>query len=184
VVLSEGGHRTLLIDADFRRPSLHRIFGRSRNVGFSNLILQNVAENEAILPVDKVRNLWLLTSGPIPPHPSELLGSGRVKELMAHMRSVFTYVILDSPPINAVTDATILAAAGNGTILVVEQGVTTFPALKHAKQSLDRVGAHTIGVVMNKVRASAGSYAYEYGNYGSASEFPRRAMDETVSSAG
>ena len=89
---------------------------------------------------------------------------------MARLRSDFTYVILDTPPVNAVTDASILAAAANGTILVVEQGSTTFPALAHAKQLLDRVGAHTIGVVMNKVRASAGSYSYEYGYYGTRSD--------------
>jgi len=89
---------------------------------------------------------------------------------MARLRSAFTYVILDTPPVNAVTDAAIPAAAANGTILVVEQGRTTFPALRHAKQSLDLVGAHTIGVVMNKVRASAGSYSYEYGNYGTPSD--------------
>lgn len=166
IVLAEAGHKTLLIDADFRRPSLHKFFGRIRNVGLSNLILQDVAENEAITAVEKVPNLWLVTSGSIPPNPSELLGSGRFKELMARLRSAFTYVILDTPPVNAVTDAAILAAAANGTILVVEQGVTTFPALGHAKQLLDRVGAHTIGVVMNKVRASGGSYSYEYGNYG------------------
>ncbi|MHB8589523.1 MAG: tyrosine-protein kinase domain-containing protein [Candidatus Dormibacteraceae bacterium] len=166
IVLAEAGHKTLLIDADFRRPSLHKIFGRIRNIGLSNLILQDVAENEAITAVEKAPNLWLVTSGPLPPNPSELLGSGRVRELMARLRNSFTYVILDTPPVNAVTDAAILAAAANGTILVVEQGRTTFPALGHAKQLLDRVGAHTIGVVMNKVRASAGSYSYEYGNYG------------------
>jgi len=169
-VLAGAGHKTLLIDADFRRPSLHKIFARIRNVGLSNLILQDVAENDAITSVETVPNLWLVTSGPTPPNPSELLGSGRIRELMARLRSAFTYVIIDTPPINAVTDAAILAAAANGTILVVEQGVTSFPALEHAKQLLDRVGAHTIGVVMNKVRASAGSYAYEYGNYGTPSD--------------
>jgi receptor protein-tyrosine kinase len=170
VVLADAGHKTVLIDADFRRPSQHKIFGRIRNVGFSNLILQDVAESEAIIAVDKVPNLWLITSGPIPPNPSELLGSGRVKELIARLSGTFTYVIFDTPPVNAVTDAAILAAGANGTILVVEQGRTTFPALRHAKQLLDRVGAPTIGVVMNKVRASAGSYSYEYGHYGTPAE--------------
>jgi capsular exopolysaccharide synthesis family protein len=170
VVLAGAGHNTLLIDADFRRPSQHKIFGRVRNVGLSNLILQDVADNEAITAVENVPNLWLVTSGPIPPNPSELLGSGRIKELMARLRSGFTYVILDTPPVNAVTDAAILASSANGTILVVEQGRTTFPALGHAKQLLDRVGAHTIGVVMNKVRASSGSYSYEYGYYGTPSK--------------
>jgi receptor protein-tyrosine kinase len=84
---------------------------------------------------------------------------------MARLRNAFTYVIIDTPPVNAVTDAAILASVANGTILVVEQGRTTFPALGHAKQLLDRVGARTIGVVMNKVRASGGSYSYGYGYY-------------------
>jgi capsular exopolysaccharide synthesis family protein len=166
IVLAEAGHRTLLIDADFRRPSQHRIFGRVRNVGLSNLIVQDVGEAEAILAVDGVPNLWLLTSGPTPPNPSELLGSGRMRELLAGLKEHFVYMVVDTPPVNAVTDASILAATANGTVLVVEQGRTTYPALKHAKQMLDRVGARTLGAVMNKVRASNGSYAYAYGYYG------------------
>jgi receptor protein-tyrosine kinase len=169
VVLAGAGYKTLLIDADFRRPSQHKIFGRLRNVGLSNLILQDVPEDEAIVTVEQVPNLWLATSGPIPPNPSELLGSGRIRELMARLRGAFTYVIFDTPPVNAVTDAAILASVANGTILVVEQGRTTFPALEHANKLLDRVRARTIGVVMNKVRARAGSYQYEYGYYGSPS---------------
>jgi capsular exopolysaccharide synthesis family protein len=165
IVLAEAGHKTLLIDADFRRPSQHVIFGRIRNVGLSNLIVQDVPENEAITAVDAIPNLWLLTSGPTPPNPSELLGSGRMRELMAKLRGYFTYVVVDTPPVNAVTDASILAAAASGTILVVEQGKTTFPALKHARAMLDRVGARTLGAVMNKVHSSAGSYAYAYGYY-------------------
>jgi capsular exopolysaccharide synthesis family protein len=169
IVLAEAGHKTLLIDADFRRPSQHRIFGRIRNVGLSNLIVQDVPETEAITAVEAVPNLWLLTSGPTPPNPSELLGSGRMRELMAKLRGYFTYVVVDTPPVNAVTDASILAAAASGTVLVVEQGRTTFPALKHAKAMLDRVGAHTLGAVMNKVHTSAGSYAYAYGYYAASS---------------
>lgn len=170
VALAHAGHNTLLVDADFRRPSQHKIFSRIRNVGLSNLILQDVPENEAITVVDAMPNLWLLTSGPTPPNPSELLGSGRMRELMSRLRSDFTYVVVDTPPVNAVTDALILAAFANGTVLVIEQGHTTFPALGRAKQMLDRVGAHTIGAVMNKVRASAGVYSYEYGYYATTPE--------------
>jgi capsular exopolysaccharide synthesis family protein len=168
VVLAQAGHRALLVDADFRRPSQHRIFGRVRNVGLSNLIVQDVPEAEAITLVDGVPNLWLLTSGPTPPDPSELLGSGRMRELTQLLRTHFKFVIVDTPPINAVTDASILAASASATILVVEHGRTTFPALKRAKQMLDRVGAHTVGIVMNKLRASSGSYSYEYGYYSGA----------------
>jgi succinoglycan biosynthesis transport protein ExoP len=168
VALAHAETKTLLIDADFRRPSQHRIFGRIRNIGLSNLILRNVDQNETISAVETVPNLWLLTSGPPPPNPSELLGSGRMKELMGQLSQSFSYVIVDTPPLNAVTDGSILAASASGTLLVVEQGRTSIPALRHAKQVLDRVGAHTIGAVMNKLRASGGSYAYEYGYYATA----------------
>jgi receptor protein-tyrosine kinase len=87
-------------------------------------------------------------------------------EVMAKLWHEFSYVIVDTPPVNAVTDAAILAASANATILVVEQGKTTFPALKHAKEMLERVKANTIGAVLNKVRASSGAYTYGYGNYG------------------
>jgi capsular exopolysaccharide synthesis family protein len=165
VVLAQAGYKTLLIDADFRRPSQHRIFGRIRNLGLSNLIVQDATEAESITAVEAVPNLWLLCSGPIPPNPSELLGSGRMRAVVANLVPAFNYVIIDTPPVNAVTDAPILAASARATILVVEQGRTTFPALGRAKQMLDRVGARTLGVVMNKVRAASGSYAYEYGYY-------------------
>jgi capsular exopolysaccharide synthesis family protein len=165
VTLAQAGHKTLLIDADFRRPSQHRLFGKVRNVGLSNLILGDAAENEAITAVEAIPQLWLLPSGPTPPNPSELLGSERMRELMSKLWQQFGYVILDTPPLNAVTDASILASAAPATILIAEQGRTTWPALTHAKQTLDRVKANTIGVVLNKVRASAGSYYYGYGNY-------------------
>jgi len=165
VALAHAENKTLLIDADFRRPSQHRIFGRIRNVGLSNLILKDINETEAITSVEAVPNLWLLSSGPTPPNPSELLGSSRMKELIARLSEHFAYMVVDTPPLNAVTDASILAASASGTILVVEQGRTTFPALKRAKQTLDRVGAHVIGAVMNKLRARGGSYSYEYGYY-------------------
>jgi receptor protein-tyrosine kinase len=104
-----------------------------------------------------------------------------MRELMVDLRDNFNYVIVDTPPVNAVTDALILAAFANGTIVVVEQGKTTFPALRQAKEVLDRIGAHTIGAVMNKVRESAGSYAYTYGYYASPSNGRAAANGSTVS---
>jgi len=180
VVLAQAGHQTLLIDADFRRPSQHRMFGRVRNVGLSNVILGATTEEATVIAVDSVPNLWLLTSGPTPPNPSELLGSGRMKDLMSRLSDAFVYVIIDTPPVNVVTDAAILSAQASGTVLVVEQGRTTFPVVNRAKQILDRVGAHTLGVVMNKVRASADAYAYDYGYYSpAASGAPNPLVDKT-----
>ena len=169
VVLAAAGKRTLLIDADFRRPSQHRIFGKVRNVGLSNLVLEDIPQDTLFNAIESVPDLWFLASGPIPPNPSELLGSNRVRGLLAGFRQTFDYVIIDSPPVNAVTDPTILAAEVDATVLVAEQGRTTYSALGHAKTALDRVSARILGVVINKIRAKAGSYYYyEYGHYGEA----------------
>jgi receptor protein-tyrosine kinase len=165
VVLAQAGHKTLVIDADFRRPSQHKIFGRIRNIGLSNLIVGDATEEAAIGQVESVPNLWLLTSGPTPPNPSELLGSARMRDLLGRLQPHFDYLILDTPPVNAVTDASVLAASSTGTLLVVEQGRTTYPAIRRARQVLDQVGAHTIGAVINKIQASSSAYAYVYGSY-------------------
>lgn len=170
VVLAQAGHTTLLVDADFRRPSQHRMFARIRNVGLSNLILDDVVESDVIMPVESVPNLWLLTSGPTPPNPSELLGSVRMRQLMSRMRTHFAYLVVDTPPINAVTDASILAAHADATVLVVEQGRTTYGAVGRAKQVLDRVGSRTIGAVLNKVHASAAGYNYAYSYYATSAD--------------
>jgi receptor protein-tyrosine kinase len=178
ISLAQAGYKTLLIDADFRRPSQHRLFGQVRNIGLTNLILQDANESQAIRQLDSVPNLWLLTSGPTPPNPSELLGSARMRELMTNLWDQYSYVIIDTPPVNAVTDASIIAASASATIVVVEQGRTTFPALKHTREMLDRVNAHIIGAVLNKVRAASGSYYYGYGNYATPSSNGRSKLDK------
>ena len=175
IALAQAGHTTLLVDADFRRPSQHRLFGQVRNIGLSNLIIRDTTEDDAIKSVENVPNLSLLPSGPTPPNPSELLGSARMMELMSDLMRKFAYVIVDTPPVNAVTDASILAASASATIIIVEHGKTTWPALTHAKQMLDRVKANTIGVVLNKVRAS--SATYYYGDYSTSSSNGSLASD-------
>jgi polysaccharide biosynthesis transport protein len=164
VVLAEAGYRTLLVDADFRRPAQHRIFGRVRNIGLANLILQDMPETELISTVERVPELWLVAAGPTPPNPSELLGSSRMRDLLQRLQPNFKFIILDTPPVNAVTDATILAAQADATLLVVEHGRTTYAALNHANEALKRVKARTIGAVINKVQASESQYYYY--NYG------------------
>jgi capsular exopolysaccharide synthesis family protein len=158
--LADAGHRTVLLDCDFRRPSQHRIFGRIRNVGVSDLILGEVSESDVVLPVERVSGLWLVTSGRIPPNPSELLSSGRMRELVQRLRESFTYVVLDTPPVNAVADPLIVASYADATVFVVEQRRTTFPAVRNAVQSLERVGAHVLGAVVNKVVSPEAHYSY------------------------
>src|SRR5256885_6509002 len=168
VVLAQAGHRTLLVDADFRRPSQHRIFGRVRNVGLSNLFVQDAPESSLFAADEQVKGLVVLPSGPTPPNPSELLGSAQMKALLARFRQGFDYVVMDTPPVNAVTDASVLASMSDAVIVVVETNKATYTGVQHAKQALERVGARVLGSVMNKMRPKGGGdYYYQYG-YGSA----------------
>ena len=162
VVLAQAGYRTLLIDADFRRPSQHRIFGRVRNLGLSNLMVAEGDEDHLVSAVEGVSNLWFLASGASPPNPSELLGSSRMRNLLQQLTSHFTYVVIDTPPVNAVTDATVLAAEADATLMVVEDRRTTYPALLHATQALRTVNARLLGVVVNKVKERDRAYYYDY----------------------
>jgi capsular exopolysaccharide synthesis family protein len=191
IVLAQAGHPTLLVDADFRRPSQHRMFGRVRNVGLSNLIVQDVPESAIFVPDEQVQNLVILASGPSPPNPSELLGSAHMRSLMAKFRKDFDYVVIDTPPVNAVTDASVLAANADAAILVIDTNRATYTAVQHAKQALERVGAKVLGTVMNKMKAAGGRYYYyDYGyGYGAPNgkvhpEAPAEAKSETPAGAG
>jgi len=165
IVLAQAGHPTLLVDADFRRPSQHRMFGKVRNVGLSNLIVQDMPESTLFVPDEQVKDLVVLASGPTPPNPSELLGSGQMKALLSRFRKGFDYVVIDTPPVNAVTDASVLAASADAAILVVDTNKATYPAVQHAKQALERVGGKVLGSVMNKMKAAGGNYYYYNYNY-------------------
>jgi tyrosine-protein kinase len=170
LALAQAGYRTVLVDADFRRPSQHKIFGRVRNIGLSNLMIQDIPEQELIHAFEDVPNLHFITSGPTPPNPSELLGSGRMRSVIASLRERYHYVVIDTPPVNAVTDAIVLAAAVDGVVLVAESNRTTYPSLVHAREAVERVGGQILGVVVNKLKASQGryydGYYYSYGYYG------------------
>jgi capsular exopolysaccharide synthesis family protein len=166
IVLAQAGHRTLLVDADFRRPSQHRIFGRVRNVGLSNLFVQDTSDASLFVLDEQVKDLVILASGPTPPNPSELLGSAQMKALLARFRQGFDYVVFDTPPVNAVTDASVLAANADTAILVVDTNRATYTAVQHAKQALERVGGKVLGSVMNKMKPTGGRYYYYDYGYG------------------
>src|SRR6266566_1292286 len=190
IVLAQAGHPTLLVDADFRRPSQHRIFGRVRNMGLSNLIVQDMPESALFVPDDQVKDLVILASGPTPPNPSELLGSAQMNGLLARFSKHFDYVVIDTPPVNAVTDASVLAANMDAAILVVDTNKATYTGVQHAKQALDRVGAKVLGSVMNKMKASGGRYYYSEYGYGYGSTAPngkvhpeQRSADEGAETA-
>jgi tyrosine-protein kinase len=180
LVLAAAGHSTVLIDCDFRRPSQHRLFGRLQNVGLADLMLREVSESEVITPVEHVQNLWLLSSGPTPPNPSELLASARMRDLLGRLTETFTYVVIDTPPVNLVADALVLGTYTDATLLVVEHGRSRYPAVRAAKESMERVGAKLLGGVLNKVpsREGYGYYNYNYSSNGRASN-PGRSRKRT-----
>src|SRR6202171_4478209 len=165
IVLAQAGQRNPLVDADFRRPSQHRIFGRVRNVGLSNMFVQDMSDSSLFVFDEEVKDLVVLASGPTPPNPSELLGSAQMKALLARFRKGFDYVVIDTPPVNAVTDASVIAAGTDAAILVVDTNKATYPAVQHAKQALERVGGKVLGSVMNKMKSAGGNYYYYQYNY-------------------
>ena len=164
--LAQMGQRVLLVDADLRRPSLHRSFNLAATPGLSNFLVGK-AELSAVLKKTPIEGLQVLVSGPIPPMPAELLGSHRMGELLDQLRPQFDTVLLDTPPVVAVTDATLLATMADGVLLVVSCGKTTREQAKVALLTLEKAGIKPLGVVMNQVdrRKGYGYYYYYYHRY-------------------
>ncbi len=166
VILAQAGRRVLLLDTDLRRPNLHRFFDLPNEVGLSNLILGDAPTTDAVIQTTAIEGLKLITSGPLPPNPAEVLDSDRMSEILAHLRTEADVLILDSPPVLAVADASILGSRCAGVIMVVDAGHTRTDACRRALETLLRTGAKVHGVVLNKLspRRSTGYY-YNYYYY-------------------
>ncbi len=161
IVMAQSGNRTLLVDCDLRRPILHSIFGLHKEPGLVNCLVENSTLDESIVP-SGIPNLWLLRSGSIPPNPSELLGSHRMIQLLEDLKDRFDTIILDSPPVGAVTDAVILSTVVDATIVVVRAHQTKLEFLQRTHEDLERVFVPPLGVVLNDFNASQ---SYGYGGY-------------------
>jgi receptor protein-tyrosine kinase len=159
-----GGLRTILVEADLRRPSLHRVFGMIGTRGLTTAIVGDVPLNDAILHTD-MRNLSVLMAGAIPPNPLELLGSDQMTELLSRLQRSFDVVIIDSPPLVPVADPSALAGRCDGVLVVARAGKTDRRRLAQASQVVQRAGGNILGVILNDVRFkdSPGSYDYYYG---------------------
>jgi capsular exopolysaccharide synthesis family protein len=163
VVFAQNGLRTLLVDSDMRRPMLHRIFQLPNRTGLSNVLLAPVTQvNQEVIQSAGVANLQVITSGPIPPNPSELVGSARMSQVIAELRDLADVVIFDSPPVLSATDAALLANRLDGTILVADAGRTRREAALRAVEQLQRAGANLIGGVLNRLQKKTGGYYYHY----------------------
>jgi succinoglycan biosynthesis transport protein ExoP len=176
VAMAQAGQRVLLVDADLRRPSLHRLFGLTSDGTGTGLTTAIASPLGAETPVQAtaIENLHILTSGPLPPNPSELLGSTRMAHLVERLKREYDTIVIDSPPVLAVADAAICAAYADGVLLVVGCGRTRYQLVQMAQKTLERVHARTLGVVLDRVKADGrGSYYYYYGYDGhGASERP------------
>ena len=164
LALAEADHDVLLVDGDMRRPMLHTYLDLVQPVGFSTVLSGGATVDEA-LQKTRFPGLTVLTSGTIPPNPSELLGSQSARNLLGDLRGRFDYVILDSTPLLAVTDAAILAAGADGALIMARHGHTRRDQLAHAVGSLESVGAPVLGAVFTMAPSRKGS-SYSYSYYG------------------
>jgi non-specific protein-tyrosine kinase len=163
ITLAETGARTLLVDCDLRRPAQHALFGLPNEVGLTSLMLGTpgtLAPDRLGVQATPVSNLGVLTSGPVPPNPAELLASRRMAEILSTLAGLADYVLFDTPPVIAVTDAAILAPHVDGVLLIVRAGKTKRDLAVKAKQILAQVNAPLLGVVLNDATLDAKAYGY------------------------
>ena len=162
ITFAQQGQRTLLVDADLRRAVLDKTFSVPRTPGLTEVIV-GVSPLSAAYHQTTVENLFVMASGQLPPNPSELLGSDRMREVLAEAREMFDVVLFDSPPLLAVTDAAVLSTMVDGAILVVRVGSTSREAVRRAAAHLRAVHSRVLGAVLNDIDATTGGY---YGGYG------------------
>jgi non-specific protein-tyrosine kinase len=163
VTLAQAEKQVILVDCDLRRPSQHELFGLSNGVGLTTMVVDDeVMKNPPILDTG-VAGLRLLTSGPLPPNPSELVGSRRMSEIIAALSEQADIVLFDAPPVVAVTDAAVLASRVDGVLLVVKAGGTKRDQARRAKALLEKVNAHVVGAVLNNIKMDTSYYRYYAG---------------------
>jgi polysaccharide biosynthesis transport protein len=169
VVLAQKGVRVLLIDADLRRPGIHKALGMGPRSGLSNVLTGSADLQQTITRSPLIPSLSILPAGTPPPNPAELLASVNTRDLLESLRQEFDHIVIDTPPTLSVTDAVVLSTRADAVILVIRSGKTTKQALRRAREVLFRVNARVTGVLLNAVDLSSPDYYYYYeyqGKYG------------------
>lgn len=179
VTMAQSGRRTLYLDADLRRPSGHRMIHTQREPGLVD-ILFDAAPQAMGQFATKVENLFMLPVGKSVPNPAEILGSRRMREFLTQLREEFDVIVIDTPPVLAVSDAMLIASQTDAAVLVCSAKETKLPALEHAAEALRDVGAPIAGVVINRfdAREAYGGYGYGYGGYGYAEYYGERVTQD------
>ena len=159
VVMAKAESKVLLMDCDMRRPRIHKLFMIDREPGLSSILVGTGNVEEAIEP-SPVKGLDILPVGPIPPDPSEILGSSRMRQFIDTLREKYTRIIIDSPPVSSITDAVVLAQMVDSVILVIRAGETPRPVIENSLEQLKTVNANIIGAILNAVSVGWDSYYY------------------------
>ncbi|WP_062108607.1 CpsD/CapB family tyrosine-protein kinase [Bacillus niameyensis] len=162
VVFAQQGKKVLLVDADLRKPTVHYTFGMVNTQGLTNLLTRQISLQEAVKTTD-IETLNILTSGPIPPNPAELLSSKGMQTFLSAVKEEFDMIVFDTPPVLAVTDAQVLANQCDGTVLVVYSGKTEIESIQKTKDLLNAAKAKLLGVVLNNKKMDKTDYYYYYG---------------------
>ncbi|MDN3019172.1 CpsD/CapB family tyrosine-protein kinase [Paenibacillus sp. BSR1-1] len=163
VTFAQLGKRVLLVDADLRKPTVHHTFGVNNLKGFTTVLTKQATLESAVLDTDE-KDLYILTSGPVPPNPAELLSSKSMEQFMEEIKEQFEYIIFDTPPLLAVADPQILANQCDGSILVVYSEKTEIDQAKKGKELLQNAQSKLLGVVLNHKELKNNDYYYYYGS--------------------
>lgn len=161
VTFAQSEKKVVLIDADLRKPTAHHTFSISNRLGLSTVISQQCSLEE-VIQVSDIPNLDVITSGAIPPNPAEMMNSKRMTAVIDRLREMYDIILIDTPPLLAVTDAQIVATKSDGVILVVDQGRVKREIAGKAVKNLESVNARILGVVLNNVKRKANEEAYYY----------------------
>lgn len=176
ISMAKSGKKTLLMDADLRKPMINKRFGGINSSGVSNWIAGNATLDE-IIKSSNIENLYLIDSGPKPPNPAELLASPRFGELLKELSEKFDMVIIDTPPLGNVIDSALVSACADGTLLLVKAKTVDYRTALKVKEQLEKANARIIGVVLNNIKKSDyGSYRNYYRYYESDRQYTREWM--------
>ncbi len=163
--MAQAGCRTLVVDADMRRPRMHKTVGIENEAGLAN-ILSGVSAPADVIRHTDIENLDVITAGPTPPNPSELLGSKFMADILEGLRQRYEHIIIDTPPVTAVTDAAILAQYADGVVVISKAFTTPKEMVRTAIDNLRKVNSKILGVVLNSVNMKKeGAYYYQYSYY-------------------
>jgi len=164
ITFAQTGAKVLILDADVRKPRMHKMFAAMHNIGLTNVLTGNSSLEEAIIKTN-YENLDLLIAGHIPPNPAEMLSSQAMSDLLDTLSGKYEYIFIDTPPVNVVTDTLVLSKKVSGVFMVVRLGLTDHRALKEAVSKLEFANAKPLGFILNDVDMASNSYKYNYRRY-------------------